>query len=192
MKHRIMMLCRLCLFLLFLFISGEVYAGGFYIGGGVSLVTLNSDHPSINDQNGIGYLLFAGTKYDKWGIELAATGGPSFSTGPTPGIYYPEDSAEYTILDLGIKRYFHPKNTTNLSPWIGAGLGLHFIDWSTFYYNVDGYGYSISGGVDYQIDPDWFIRGGAVYHDFKSDDFYEYGPYDDTATQINLVVFFLF
>ncbi len=187
-----MLVYRFYLFIFFLVISGNVYAEGFYIGGGISLISLNSEHPSINDQNGTGYHLLAGTKYENWGIELAATGGLSFNTAPTPGIYYPEDSAEYGILDLGFKRYFHPKNYTELSPWIGVGLGLHFIDWSTFYYNVTGFGYSISGGIDYQIVPGWFVRGSAVYHDFKSDDTYEYGPYDDTATQVNLIIIYQF
>ncbi len=116
----------------------------------------------------------------------------SLNTGPTPGIYYPDDSAEYGILDLGTKRYFHPHKHANLSPWIGAGIGLHFIDWRSYYYTVDDYGYSLSGGIDYQIDPDCFIRGGAVYHDFKSDDTYAYGPYDATATQLNVMIIYLF
>ena len=183
---------RLYLLLLIPVVSGVGYAEGFYIGGGISLIRLSSDHPSINDQNGTGYHLLAGTKSENWGFEMAATGGLSFDTGQTPGIYYPEDSAEYGILDLGIKRYFHPDEYTRLSPWLGVSLGMHFITWDTYYYNVDGYGYSISGGVDYQIVPGWVVRGGAVYHDFKSDDTYEYGPYDGTASQLNLNIIYLF
>jgi outer membrane protein W len=189
---KIIMVCRFYLFLFLLFISGNIYAEGFYFGGGLSLIRLSNDHPSINNQNGTGYYLFAGTRSENWGFELAATGGLSFDTGQTPGIYYPEDSAEYGILDIGFKRYFHPKSDTNLSPWIGVGLGLHFVTWDTYYYNVDGFGYSVTGGVDYQIAPDWFIRGGMIYHDFKSDDTYEYGPYDGTASQVNLSIIYEF
>lgn len=180
------------LFLLFFVISGNLYAEGFYIGGGISSIRLSSEHPSINDQSGTGYQVFAGTKYVNWGIELAATGGLTFNTEPTPGIYYPEDSAEYAVLDLGLKRYFRPQGYAELSPWIGAGLGLHFTDWSTYFYSVSGIGYSLTAGVDLQMDPDWFVRGGMVYHDFKTDDTYGYGPYNDTATQINLAIIYLF
>ena len=183
---------RLYLILLFLVISGNAHSGGTYIGGGISSVRLSSDHPSINDQDDSGYHVLLGSKSENWGLEVIATGGVSFNTGPTPGIFYPEDSAEYGSLDFGIKRYFHPKNITKLSPWIGVGLGLHFIDWQTFYYNVDGYGYSISGGIDYQIEQNWFVRGSAVYHDFESDDTYEYGSYDNTVTQLNVTINYQF
>jgi outer membrane protein W len=169
-----------------------VSAEGFYLGGGISSVRLESEHPSVNDQSGIGYQLLVGSKSENWGIELAATVGPSFNTAPTPGIYYPEDSAEYGNVDLGVKRYFHPKNYSELSPWMGAGFSMHFITWDTYYYNVDGFGYSLTGGVDFQLAPDWFFRGGVIYHDFKSDDTYEYGPYDGTATQLNLIIMYLF
>jgi hypothetical protein len=178
--------------LFFLLATCNVYAEGFYIGGGISSVKLSSDHPSVNDQDGIGYHLLVGSRSENWGIELAATGGLSFNTGPTPGIYYPEDSSEYGNLDLGVKRYFHPKNYSELSPWVGAGFGLHFITWDTYYYNVDGYGYSLTGGIDFQMSMDWFLRGGVIYHDFKSDDTYEYGPYDSTTTQLNLSIMYLF
>ena len=53
-------------------------------------------------------------------------------------------------------------------------------------------GYILAGGVDYQITPDWFIRGGMIYHDFKSDDTYEYGPYDGSASQLNLNILYDF
>jgi hypothetical protein len=191
MKFRIKMMNRfyLCLFLV---LSGPVHAEGFYIGGGISSVKLNSDHPSINDQSSTGYHLLVGTKSENWGFEAAVTGGMSFNTGPTPGIYYTEDSADYGILDLGVKRFFHPESYQNLSPWVGAGLGLHFITWRTFYYNVDGYGYSITGGIDYQIEPGWLVRGGMVYYGFTSDDTYDSGPYDGTTTQLNFAVIYMF
>lgn len=183
---------RFYLLIFFIMASRSVFAQGYYIGGGLTSLSLSSDHPSINDQNGIGYHLFVGSKSENWGIELAAAGGLSFSAGETPGIYYPEDSAEYGNLDFGVKRYFHPQSYSELSPWVGVGFSLHFITWDTFYYNVDGYGYSLTGGVDYQMTPDWFLRGGLIYHDFKSDDTYEYGPYDGTATQLNAAIFYLF
>ena len=64
--------------------------------------------------------------------------------------------------------------------------------WSTYYYNVDGYGYSLTAGLDYQLEPRWLVRGGFVYHDFTSDDTYDYGPYDGKTTQIYLTVMYLF
>lgn len=183
---------HLYLFFLFLYLPGNLCADEFYIGGGISSIRLSMDHPSINNENGAGYHLFAGTKYENWAIELAATGGLSFTTEETPGIYYPEDSAEYGNLVLGFKRHIHLANNRELSPWLGAGFGLHFITWDTFYYNVDGYGFSISGGADYLITPDWFVRGSMDYHNFKSDDTYEYGPYDGTTTQFNISIGYLF
>lgn len=189
---KIFIASRFCLLLSLIFVSGYVLAEGFYLGGGISFIRLSSEHPSINDQNGTGYYLFAGTRSDNWGLELAATGGLSFNTGETPGIYYPEDSAEYGILDLGLKRFFHPEKYTNLSPWIGAGLGLHIITWDTYYYEVGGFGYSLSGGLDYRIAADWFVRGGMIYNVFQSDDTYEYGPYDGTSSQLNLILFYQF
>ena len=178
--------------LLILFLSGRIWADQFYIGGGFSSVRLNSDHPSINSQDGAGYHVFAGTKYERWAVELSASGGLSFNTGETPGIYYPEDTAEYGNLVLGFKRHFEQAKNSQLSPWLGAGAGLHFIAWDTYYYNVDGYGFSISGGADYLMTPDWFVRGSVNYHDFSSDDTYDYGPYDGNATQFNVSIGYLF
>lgn len=186
------MLHRFYLLIVFLAVAGIAHAQGVYLGGGISFVNLNSDHPSINDQSNTGYHLLIGTRSENWGLEAAASAGMSFNTGPTPGIYYPDDSAEYGILDLGFKRYFHPQKHTNLSPWIGAGIGLHFIDWRSFYYYVDGYGYSLSAGIDCQLNTDWFVRTGAVYHDFESDDTYDYGPYDATAKQLNVMIIYRF
>lgn len=186
------MKCRVYLLFFLLVLSTHVCANQFYIGGGISSIRLNIDHPSVNSQTGAGYHVFAGTKYERWAIELAASGGLSFTTGETPGIYYPEDSAEYGNLVLGLRRYFSQANSSELMPWLGVGLGLHFITWDTFYYNVDGYGLSISGGADYLITPDWFIRGGVYYNDFRSDDTYEYGPYDGRASQLNIVLGYLF
>jgi hypothetical protein len=175
-----------------LLFSGSTYAEGFYIGGGLSSIKLSSGHPSINEQSGGGYHVLAGTRSKDWAIELAATGGLSFSTGETQGIYYPEDSAEYGNLDLGLKRLFHPEAYPGLTPWLGAGLGLHFITWDTYYYDVGGLGYSLTGGVDYYMTMDWLVRGGVVYHDFTTDDTYDYGPYDDSAMQLNITIMYLF
>ena len=183
---------RYFLLIVFLLTSRSICAQGYYLGGGVSSIKLNSDHPSINDQSGIGYHIFVGSKSENWGIELAAAGGLSFNTGSTPGIYYPEDNAEYANLDIGVKRYFHPKNYSVLSPWLGAGFSMHFITWDTYYYNVDGYGYSLTGGADFQMTPDWLLRAGVIYHNFESDDTYEYGPYDGTVTQVNAAIIYLF
>ena len=183
---------RIHLILFILAVSGFALTEGNYFGGGISSVNLNSDHPSVNDQSSTGYYLLTGSKTESWGIEATVTGGPSFDTGPTPGINYPEDKAEYGILDLGFRVYFHPENHVKLSPWIGAGLGLHFIDWETFFYRIDGYGYSITGGIDYELEPNWLVRGGAVYHDFTSDDAYGYDSYDGTTKQLNLILIYLF
>ena len=193
-SHTTMTKQLILLVFMFLFVfsfSGAVESG-FYLGGGFSSVKLDSDHPSINDQNDTAYYLLVGSRSEKWGFELATTGGMSFSTGETPGIYYPADSAEYGILDIGIKRFFNPEVSPKLYPWLGVGLGLHFISWNTYYYNVDGYGYSLNGGVDYQLEPHWLVRGGVIYHDFESDDTYDYGPYDGKTTQVNLAVLYLF
>lgn len=184
------------LFLVLAFLSAisfsQAVESGFYIGGGFSSVKLDIDHPSINNQSGTGYHILVGSRSEKWGFELAATGGVSFSTGETPGIYYPPDSAEYGILDIGVKRFFNPEAQPNLYPWIGVGLGLHFITWDTYYYNVDGYGYSLTAGIDYQVQAAWLIRVGAVYYDYESDDTYDYGPYDGKTTQVNFALIYQF
>jgi hypothetical protein len=183
---------RIYLILFILTVSGTADAERNYIGGGFSSVNLNSDHLSVNDQSSTGYYLLMGKKTENWGIEATATGGISFDTEPTTGIFYPKDNAEYGILDLGFKIYFHPENHAKLSPWVGAGFGLHFIDWQTFFYRIDGYGYSITGGIDYELEPNWLVRGGAVYHDFTSDDTYGYGPYDGSTKQLNLILIYMF
>lgn len=193
LKYKRTILLRFLLYVILFTCSVSVSAeSGFYLGGGFSSVKLDIDHPSINSQSGTAYYILAGTRSEKWGFEAAATGGMSFSTGETPGIYYPADSAEYGILDLGIKRFFNPEANPKLFPWLGVGLGLHFISWSTFWYNVDGYGYSLTAGIDYLLEKHWFIRGGLVYYDFKSDDTYEYGPYDGNTTQVNFAIIYLF
>jgi opacity protein-like surface antigen len=121
-------------------------------------------------------------------MEISVTGGLTFNTGQTPGIYYPEDSAEYGNLELGVRRYFHPENHAKLSPWVGAGVGIHATTWDTYYYEVVGLGYSVAGGVDYEVTPGWFVRGGAIFHFFDSEDTYDYGPYDDKSTQMSFIL----
>lgn len=186
-------LLRFLLYLiLFVFSVSASAESNIYLGGGFSSVELNIDHPSINSQSGTAYYIFVGTRSEKWGFEAAATAGMTFSTGVTPGIYYPPDSAEYGIVDLGIKRFFKTKTDPNMIPWIGVGLGLHFITWNTYYYNVNGNGYSLTAGFDYQLEHHWLARGGVVYYDFKSNDTYDYGPYDGNTTQVNFAIIYLF
>jgi opacity protein-like surface antigen len=182
------LLC-ICLFSFPVTLAAE---SGFYLGGGFSAINLDIDHPSINSQSDAAFHILAGTRFEKWGFEIAATGGMSFSTGETPNIFYPPDSAEYLSLDLGVKRFFNVEAVPNLYPWIGAGLGLHLITWDTYYYNVEGYGYSLTAGIDYQLRPHWLVRGGVVYSGFESDDTYEYGPYDGNTIQLNIGIIYLF
>ena len=183
---------RFYLIIFILLSSTNISAEGTYIGGGLSSIKLNSGHPSINDQSGGGYHVLIGTRSKDWALELAATGGLKFNAGETPGIYYPEDSAEYGNLDLDLKRFFHLDGHPGLSPWLGAGFSLHFTMWNTYAYDVSGLGYSLTGGVDYYMTINWLVRGGMVYHKFKSDDTYDYGPYDDRAMQLNLTLMYLF
>ena len=180
------------LVLLVIIVSETTSAEGFYMGGGFSSVSLHSDHTSINDQKGTGYHLLVGTKNENWGFELSVTGGISFRTGETPGIYYPEDSAEYGILNPSVHRYFHIDRSPEFSPWLGAGFSIHLISWDTCYYNVDGYGYSVSGGMDFKLTSAWLFRVDATYHNFVSDDTYEYGPYDNNAAQIDFAMIYPF
>ncbi len=169
----------------------SAYAERYYVGGGVSQIAIDHGHEAIGSQNATGYQLVTGVIWDHWGLDFSISG-TTLDTGEVTDIYYPPDSADYGILDMGLRYYFRIVEDDQIIPWVGAGLGIHFISWDTYWYNVDGAGYSLAAGVDCRVVSNLYLRSGLKYHRFTSDDTYGYGPYDGTTIEANIGLIWLF
>jgi hypothetical protein len=79
-------------------------AAGAYLGGGVSRFSLSSSNSAIDGRAANGVTIFAGVEFaSTWSAELAISAAPEIDTGPTQNIFYPADSAEYSILRASIR-----------------------------------------------------------------------------------------
>ena len=178
-------------FIPLLMLAHSSFAERYFIGGGVSQIWINSDHPAIGSQSATGFQFTSGVIWEHLGLDFTL-GGATLDTGEVTDIYYPPDSADYGIIDLGVKYYFRIAEEDRIVPWVGAGIGLHLISWDTYWYNVDGSSYSLCAGFDARLISNAYLRTGLKYHSFTSDDTYDYGPYDGETFELDVGVIWLF
>ena len=73
-----------------------------YVGLGLSRLSLASQYSAIDARSGTGFTLIGGIEFASTGFAELAVSSAGVDTGPTENIFYPADSAEYSILRLGI------------------------------------------------------------------------------------------
>lgn len=164
-----------------------------YVGLGVSRLSLSSDYSSIDGRSGTGFTLFGGYEFaSTWFAEFSVSAATDIDTGPTQNIYYPADSAEYSILRFSIRKSFWTFADRRWAPWVSAGAAYHYINWDTFYYQLDGTGLSIGAGVDLELVQSWRLRIQAIWHRFSARDTYGDGPFNSRTSELSTALIYAF
>jgi opacity protein-like surface antigen len=132
---------------------------GQYFGLGMSRLSISSDHPSIDDQSIFGISLLWGMQYNNHILELSIAGGSGVDVGPTPDIYYPEDSADYGSITLSYQYHFHNLTIANsIFPYLGLGYSFNSINWNNYVYDQSGTGLTIIGGAIITLEKNWAVN----------------------------------
>ena len=164
-----------------------------YLGLGVSRLSLASQYSAIDARSATGFTLIGGIELaPTWFAELSVSAAEGIDTGPTENIFYPADSAEYSILRLGVGKSFWALAERRWTPWVSAGWSYHFINWDTFWYQVEGPGVSLGAGVDIEPARSWRLRIQAMRHRFSAHDTYGYGPYSSRTSEVSAAVMYAF
>jgi hypothetical protein len=181
MKARNILLLQLpwMCFALLLVSGSPVSARPWYIGLGPSYASIHSDYSAIGSKSANGYAILAGLEFaNTWSLEMFISTGHHISTDATRNIYYPPDSAEYSVVDFSIRKSIWPLDEKGWTPWIGAGFGIGEVYWDTYFYEITGTGLALSGGVDLEIGKSpLVVRMQFMEHSFSAADTYGYGPY---------------
>ena len=163
----------------------------WYAGAAPLYLSVNSDHSSIDGQSGFGYQLIQGIRWKHTGFELTM-GGVTIDTKEVTDIYYPADSAEYSIIDVTAKYHFRINDNDRFIPWAGIGTGFHFVNWDSYVYSISGVGFSASAGFDYRMFHGLSLRGAIKNHWVRSDGSYDHGSYGGNTLEASLGMIWLF
>ncbi len=135
--------------------------GRYYVGADALWGSISSGHPSIDGTSGPGLQLHFGLRFTEGiALDMRVGGFWNGQVGPTPEIAYPADTGEYALLLLGLVWELQGGGAP-VSPWLGAWMGYHSIQWETYWYAVSGLGVSLGAGVQFRL-PLGLVRLGAV------------------------------
>ena len=145
--------------------AGAMGAGAteWYVGGAPHFYVIDNDYGPIDGESGAGFHLITGLRWEHIALEVTM-GGTSIDTQEIWSPYYPADSADYAIFDFTAKYLFRLENNDRLIPWVGAGAGIHIVDWSSYVYSLDGTAFSASAGVDFRLFYSCYLTGGLKVH----------------------------
>ncbi len=88
-------------------------------------------------------------------------------------IYYPADTADYSLVFIGVGKSLWSLNDHGWTPWIEAGFAYAGLDWKTFYYQVSGGGLALAGGLDVRMGTTPLVlRAQYITHNFSTSDTY--------------------
>lgn len=164
-----------------------------YVGLGVSAFSLSSDYSSVDGRNTTGFTIFGGTEITPtWDAELSVSAASDIKTGPTLNIYYPADSAEYSVLRISIRKSFWSFPERPWVPWVSVGSTYHYINWNTYFYQLAGSGVTLGAGIDFEHANPWRFRVQALSHRFSAYDNYDYGPFNSQTREISAGVIYVF
>lgn len=107
-------------------------------------------------------------------------------------IFYPADSAEYSILRISMRKSLWRLGERGWTPWVAAGSAYHYVNWDTFYYQLDGTGVSLGAGVDVALAPPWRLRVQAMRHRLSARDTYGEGPFSTRANELSASAVYVF
>ena len=205
-KRRSLALLMLSAFLPFLLLSGAAHAEDlqqharpsskiWYFGIGASQASIDSNYSAIGHKSAGGYAFLAGFEFARnWSMEMFVSGGHNISTGATENIYYPPDTAEYTMLALNLRLSIWSLEDNWWTPWIGVGLSIGDVSWNTYFYGLtSGWTPAFSGGVDVRLgNSPLAVRTQVLFQNFSAKDTYDYGPYNVSARVISAALVYRF
>jgi hypothetical protein len=205
-KRRSLVLLVLSAFLSFLLLSGAVLAEDlqqrarpssqiWYFGIGASQASIDSNYPAIGHKSAGGYALLAGLEFaGNWSVEMFVSSGHNITTGATENIYYPPDTAEYSMLALNLRLSIWSLEENWWTPWIGVGVSIGDVSWDTYFYGLtSGWTPAISGGVDVRLgNSPLAARTQALFQKFSAKDTYDYGPYNVSARVLSAMLVYRF
>ncbi len=135
-------------------------AGRYYVGAGGLWGSVSSGHPSIDGSSGGGFQVVFGLRFSEGLAWDTRAGGFWTDVGPAPEITYPADRGEYGFVLTGVVWELQGGGAP-VSPWLGAWIGFHSLQWETFWYGVSGLGASLGAGLQFRL-PLGLVRLGAL------------------------------
>jgi opacity protein-like surface antigen len=150
--------------------DGFLSESAYYAGLGLARFSIDSDHPSIEDQSITGVSLLFGLRKHNHVFELSMGGGSGVEVGPTPDIYYPADTADYGVITLSYQyQFLGLKLTEQVIPSLGIGYSFNSINWENYVYDHSGDGYTLIGGVNFRIEKSWTVNLSFKRHSFSGE-----------------------
>jgi hypothetical protein len=155
---------RMCILMALSFAATcSLEAAEWYLGGAPHYYMVDNDYAAIDGESGAGFHLIIGWRWQRIALE-ATMGGATIDAEEISSPFYPADSVDYAIFDLTAKYLFRMEANDRLIPWIGAGAGIHLVEWSSYVYSLNGSGYSVSAGLDVRLFYSCYLTGGFKYH----------------------------
>ncbi len=159
-----------------------------YLGAGVSRISIQSGHPSIDDQTISGLSVVYGIRRYNHVFEMTVGGGDGVNVGPTYDIYYPEDRADYSYFSLAYHYQFRSLVTsTDIVPYLGGGYSFNSINWQNYVYDHSGEGYALVAGVLLPVDNNWSLNVSFTRQRYSgSRILFSSSDYESYTTSVNL------
>ncbi|TNF49036.1 hypothetical protein EP232_01825 [bacterium] len=123
---------------------------------------------------------------------MTASGFGDLRTREPLNIYYPEDTAEYTILNFSLKFDLLSISERGWAPWISLGYALHMLNWNTYAYTMAGSGFAPGFGLDVAITPSLFLRGRAAFYSVDMTDNYDGAGVGLKSNEVNFMLVYEF
>ncbi|TAL17649.1 hypothetical protein EPN96_04865 [bacterium] len=167
---------------------------GMYLGLGLVGGRVASDSLTYESEGVSGFDFTLGYRFvEQFSFDLSIVGANEYlPVKPTSNIYYPGDSAEFSVLYLGVKADLFPMSETGWTPWLGFGFAFPFLSWRNYWYSQDGSAPYLAVGLDQELGRGFFLRG--RYSAFRSGmtDFYGYESPDLTFSAFSLSIMYEF
>ena len=141
-----------------------------YIAGGTQYGWIASGNSSIDGARGPGLQIVFGRRLrDSHPLYVdLRIGGIFVDVGPTTGIVYPSDRADYAVMAVGGLWDFRDPASRRPGPWVSAHATYHNFNWRDAYYSIEGYGVSPAAGVHLPIPRLGVVRIGVTGHFFSA------------------------
>ena len=168
-----------------------------YLGLGLSRLSVNSKHPSIKDQSITGVSLLYGLQSHNHVFELSIAGGSGIDVGPTPDIYYPEDSADFSSITLSYQYQLRDlRLTQNVFPYLGLGYSINSFNWDTYVYDHSGDGLTMIAGLAFHLEKNWAVNCTFRRYSFSGKRLFftegDYPAYDTEVSEVAVILEYLF
>lgn len=164
-----------------------------YIGLGVSNLSSGSEYSAIDGKSGTGFTLYVGHTFaSTWYAEISVSDVLEMQTGPTELISYPADQAEFGLINFSVRKNFLRPEKHTWSPWISAGISYHHINWDTYFYQLEGFGLSLSGGLEFTLYKYWHLRLKSALYRYSAYNNYNEGPLKSSVFELSASVSYSF